>query len=108
MGLALHFTREFEKQDITVMFLDKSNQPLHRKCWRRNTTSSEGTAGLDPKCMHTQNQFPEKKNERVTSIPRPLMESSWRGESKSALAIFVKFSFDLFFQNDFPNIVQKK
>ena len=31
-----------------------------------------------------------------------------QGESKSALTIFVKFIFDLFFQNNVLNIVQRK
>ena len=34
------------------------------------------------------------------------LESSWRGESKSALSIFVKIIFDLFSQNNFPNNVR--
>ena len=35
-------------------------------------------------------------------------QTSWRGESKSALTIFVKLIFDLFFQNIFPNNVRTK
>jgi len=49
-----------------------------------------------------------EKTERATTIPRPPLESSWWGESKSALTIFVKLIFDLFFWNNFLNIVQRK
>ena len=35
------------------------------------------------------------RTRRATTIPRPPLESSQRGESKSALTIFVKFIFDL-------------
>ena len=45
---------------------------------------------------------------RAKTIPRPPFESSWQEEPKSALTIFVKFIFDLFFQNNFPNIVQRQ
>ena len=49
-----------------------------------------------------------RKPEGFTTLLRPPLESSWRGESKSALTIFVKFIFDLFFQNNFANIRQRK
>ena len=64
------------------------------------------TAGLDPS-RNTQ-KINCRKTARATTIPRPPSESFWRGESKSALTIFVKFFFDLFFRNKFPNIVQRK
>ena len=57
--------------------------PHHLVCWYFYPT-----AGLDPQCTHTKNQLPKKK--RATMIPRPLLESSWRGKSKFALTIFVK------------------
>ena len=38
---------------------------------------------------------------RVTTLSRPPLESSRRGESKSAGSIFVKVIYDLFFQNNF-------
>ena len=41
------------------------------------------------------NQLLRKR--RATTIPRPPFESSRRGESNSALTIFVKFIFDLYF-----------
>ena len=45
---------------------------------------------------------------RGTTIPRPTLENSSQGESKSALTIFVKLIIDLFFQNSFPTIAQRK
>ena len=49
-----------------------------------------------------------EKFERATKIPRPQLESSRQEEFKSASTILVKFMFGLFFQSNFPNIVQKK
>ena len=43
-----------------------------------------------------------------TTILRPPLETHWRGKSKSVWSIFVKFIFDLFFQNNFPNNAQTK
>jgi len=42
------------------------------------------------------------------TILRLPLESSGRGKSRSAWSIFVKFIFDLFFQNNFPNNAQTK
>ena len=49
-----------------------------------------------------------EKTVRATTIPRPPLESSRREESRSAWSIFVKFIFDPFFQNNFPNNAQTK
>ena len=49
-----------------------------------------------------------RKTERATTIPRPPLENSWQGESKSAWFSFVNVIFGLFFQNNFPNIVKRK
>ena len=43
------------------------------------------------------NKIIYRRTRRVTTIPRPPWESTRRGESKSALTIFVKFIFDLLF-----------
>ena len=51
--------------------------------------------------------IPEKYQKAMTN-PRPPLEGSWQGKSKSAWTIFVKFIFDMFFHNSFPNIVQRK
>ena len=44
---------------------------------------------------------------RATTIPRPPLENSQPGKSRSALTIFVNLIFELFFQNNFPTIAQK-
>ena len=49
-----------------------------------------------------------KKNVRAATIPRPPLESYQQEESRSAWSIFVKFIFDLFFQNNFPNNAHTK
>ena len=58
--------------------------------------------------MNRQKNNSWKKNIRATAIPRPPLESSRQEESRSAWSIFVKFIFDLFFQNNFPNNAQTK
>ena len=62
------------------------------------------------------NWIPSKNTQKINSqqirramtLSRPPLESSQREESKSALTIFVKFIFDLLFQNNVPNIAQRK
>ena len=49
-----------------------------------------------------------KKIVWAMTVLRPPLESSWQGESRSVWSIFVKFIFDLFFQNNFPNNAQTK
>ena len=48
------------------------------------------TAGLDPP-VETHEKSIYQRTKRAATIPRPPLESSWRGESKSAVTIFVKF-----------------
>ena len=45
------------------------------------------TAGLDPRYKHTKINF--QKNVRATTIPKPPLESSQRGESENAVSTFV-------------------
>ena len=58
---------------------------------------SIGTAGLDPQYVDAHKKMIYRRTRRVTTIPRPLLENSRRGESKSALAISVKFILTSYF-----------
>ena len=49
-----------------------------------------------------------EKTVRATTIPRPPLESSRRGESRSAWSIFVKFIFDLFYKITFQIMPKQK
>ena len=51
--------------------------------------------------MSRQKNNSRKKTVRVTTTPRPPLESSRRGESRSSGYIFYNIYFDLFFQNNF-------
>ena len=62
-----------------------ATQPRHKSKVQLDWTSSINTQ----KSIYQQTR-------RATTVPRPPLESSWQGESKSALTIFVKLIFDLF------------
>ena len=63
------------------------------------------TAGLSVRNTHTHTQIPQQTR-WATTIPRPPLESSRRGESRYACVIFVGSIFDLFFRDNFPNNIQ--
>ena len=53
------------------------------------------TAELDPQYKYTKNQFASKPK-RAETNPRPRTKSYQRGESISALTMFVKFNLTSF------------
>ena len=96
-------------ETVMMLFTSSSLAPQtsvlsHHLSWEK----MDCTAGLPISETHTKNRFSNKPEGLLTTIARPPLESSRRGKSKPVLSIFVKFIFDLFFQNNFPTSVQRK
>ena len=74
--------------------------------------SGSVSSNLEPPLDWTSSRRTRKVNSqkiiRAATISRPPLESSWQGEIRLEWSIFVKFIFDLFFQNIFPNNAQTK
>ena len=49
-----------------------------------------------------------QQTKRAATNPRPPLERSWRGESRSACYIFVKLSFEPFFKITFQTMPEQK
>ena len=96
-----------EESKISLCFEIGQRQ---QQCWRK--LKAQSLANSDVQLDWTPSRRTQKPTYRrtriVTTIPRPPLESSRRGESKPALTIFEKFIFDLLFFETSENRVPTK
>ena len=99
-----HFSSKLESgisflagPNVLIVHL-KSNFMLFEPIWLQ----------LDWTSNTSQQKINSRKNVRATTIPRPPLENSQRGESRSAWSIFVKFIFTSFFKTTFQIMPKQK